>query len=160
MMPPTRRRHTLAAIALVLAGLVSGCSESIENPRPVARDGDIVERGAPPLSAAEVRLYLRDSTLSFEGETRVWHTYLREDGSMTGVAIGKDDRSVERVNGRWEVQPDGLFCRTWENDWDGGTGCAEVYRFGDDYLFVHRTGAQGEETEYRRTRKPGNPANL
>jgi len=162
--PARSRRSGRSSMVLALLGLavLSGCADDIgPGGDPLSRDSDIVERGAPPLTAAEVRAYLRDTTLSFEGEERVWHAYLREDGSMTGISIGKKDRSSERANGTWEVRPDGLFCRRWDNDWSrGATGCAEVYRYGREYLFVHKSGGQGEQTEYRRTRAPGNTQGL
>jgi len=148
----------IAALALAALGL-AGCSE-IGEPEPVAEGTDIVDRGVSALTAAEVEIYLRNSTLSHAGETRDWHVYLAEDGTLRGVGLGREDRSRETARGVWRVTPDGLICRQWDGDWGGGlAGCARVYRYGDEYVFV-ADGAEGEAQEVRRTRRPGNVQKL
>ena len=153
-----------AALAAALA-LAACASDSVEDPNPVATDSDIVSRGADPLTAAEIRLYLRDSTLTHVGETRDWHVYLSPDGQLSGVGIGRDDEGRLRSRGTWTAVSDGadgLICRRWDSDWGGGLeGCATVYKYGDDYVFVQRGGPEGEPPrEIRRTRRPGNPERL
>lgn len=155
--------RVLAAAALLLAGSVAtGCSDGIEDPNPAATGADIVARGTDPLTAAEIRIYLRDSTLTHTGETRDWHVYLAPEGALFGLGVNREDRSEVRATGRWTVVEDGLLCREWDNDWGGGiAGCARVYRYGEDYVFVARSAAEGEEPrEIRRTRRAGNTRNF
>jgi|SRR6056297_684792 len=149
------RAHFLAAAALGL----SACNGPVSPTEPVAAGGDVVSRPVPALSAAEVRLFLRDSTLSHRGEARIWHVYLGEDGSMIGFSRDLETKATERTTGRWFVLEDGQFCREWSNDWGGGAfDCAAVYRYQNDYAFV--PAGSGEETQLRRTRRPGNAENL
>jgi len=144
----------LAGLALLLAA----CEETTIGPyadRP-AESADLVDRDIPPLNAAEVRVFLRGSTLVHEGDDRVWHVYLEESGRLSGQSRVKETDGVERAIGTWEVRPDGMICRQWTGDWAGGDhGCAKVFRYGQDYVFVGEDG-----TEARRTRVPGNPLSL
>jgi hypothetical protein len=150
--------------SLLLAGLLAACgSQSVTDPDPVETDADIVEREIPPLTAAEIEIYLRNSTLQHAGEARSWSVYLDPTGVMHGLSVEKEadarGRGQERARGTWEVLPEGLFCRRWQNDWAGGDlGCAQVYKRGDSDLFVSEVA--GERREIRRTRRPGNPLGL
>ena len=75
------------------------------------------------------------------------------------VRGGERDGGQERPGGQGEVTGDGQFCRRWENDWGGGdTGCAEVYKYGNTYLFRSLSPVAG--IEVIRTRRPGNPLGL
>ena len=146
--------------ALIAAAGVVGCGPLGVDPEPLPTDADVVERSAPPLTAAEIRLFLRETTLTHQGETRRWHVYLREDGTMSGLAVGLEDETRERSNGTWRVTDEGLFCRQWESDWGGGrSGCAEVFRFGKDYVFLPPDAGPDAEG-HRRRRAPGNTMGL
>lgn len=153
-------RGALATVAAVL--VLAGCDPTtVDKQDALPKGTDIVAREGPlPLSAEEVRIYLGDSTLSYESENRRWHIYLRKDGSMTGVATAlKAREQYERVNGRWFVLESGQLCREWNGDWGGAEiDCAQVYREGNTYLFVVNT-ADGV-VEHRRNRRGGNPEQL
>ena len=150
------------SVSLALAGLVllAGCnkdaftSASLEEQK--VESADVVERGVPPLTEAEIRIYLGGSTLTHQGETRTWYVYLSKDGRLEGFSE-TEDKATERARGTWRVTSEGQICRQWDNDWGGGTdGCAEVYRFGDEYAFV--TPGQDPEGDdvQRRRRSAGN----
>jgi len=147
------------AAAMLTSLALAGCDTTrVGDPEPVTQGSDLVDRGTPPMTAAEVRIYLSDSTLEHEGDTRIWHVYLGADGVLRGTSTDKETGGIERARGTWEVTPAGQICRQWENDWAAGlAGCATVYRFRQEYLFVPVT--EGVE-EFRRTRLPGNPMNL
>ncbi|MEM1344160.1 MAG: hypothetical protein AAGI34_06215 [Pseudomonadota bacterium] len=135
--------------------LLGACEQPREGP-PTSE-----ELGVPPLSAAEARIFLRDATLTFETEERTRYLYLREDGSMSGRSVDPKTKGADQASGFWQVDEDGLLCREWSNGWErGASGCAKVYRFGDNYLFVHESGGLGEETEYRGKREAGNTEGL
>ncbi|MEO1458924.1 MAG: hypothetical protein AAFV49_15400 [Pseudomonadota bacterium] len=89
---------------LALAALTSlaGCFES--NIQPKSEDGqqrgsDIVSRDIPPLTAAQIEIFLRNSTLSHRGNERVWHVFLQEGGALIGVGRVKGG-GQERTRGR------------------------------------------------------------
>ncbi|MGF1501667.1 MAG: hypothetical protein ACFBSD_07595 [Paracoccaceae bacterium] len=139
---------------LTVACVVAACTGSNDS-TPVP----IEERTTSPLTAAEARIFLRDSTLSQAGEDMVRHVYLRDDGSMTGLAINPKDKGRLRVEGRWIVAEDGRFCPVWDGPWiEGATGCAMVFRYGDDYVFAFTEGE--EPVDIRRTRVAGNAQKL
>ncbi|MDT8345521.1 MAG: hypothetical protein RQ752_13945 [Thermohalobaculum sp.] len=154
-------RSSRLGAALMLAWLVGACQSSDLTPeadRIVGTGQDIVDRGALPLTAAEIRIYLADATLSHAGARRVWHVYLGADGTLTGLALA-DDGGSERNRGAWSVREDGgsgLICRQWQQDWaEGASGCATVYRFGADFVFVPEGSGQTPADDIRRTRSPG-----
>ncbi|MEM8792961.1 MAG: hypothetical protein AAGE80_15180 [Pseudomonadota bacterium] len=156
------------AIALA-AGLLAAC-EDPHTPKSLGFDDeapeapDLVDRGVPPLTAKEIEIFLRDSTLMHEGEKRVWVVYISETGELRGLSTDKATQGIERAKGSWEIRPDGHICREWDTDWGGGTrGCAKVYRYGKNYLFVGEGSTVEEEREGESTlrlRFPGNPQNL
>jgi hypothetical protein len=148
------------AVALALPIALAGCKwETVGGPEAMSGGADLVERDIPPLTAAEVRAFLGDATLMHEGDQRIWHVYLREDGALLGHSEVKETGGVERARGSWEVRPDGRICRQWQGDWAGGrTGCAHVYRYGRDYVLVPEGAAR--EDGLRRTRLAGNPLSL
>ena len=139
-----------AVLAAVAAGLLVGaCDNTVNKPNEFAKRPDLVTREEdelPSLSAAEVRIFLSDSTLSHQGESRRWHVYLREDGSMTGISTALKTRDrYEQRHGRWFVLEDGQICREWDSDWGGGEiGCANVTREGSVYTFVSTDDTDGE----------------
>ncbi|MEM9043089.1 MAG: hypothetical protein AAGC81_00220 [Pseudomonadota bacterium] len=159
-------RATISTLALL--GLLVAC----ENPQTADSLGfddkapdapDLVDRGVPALTAKEIEIFLRDSTLMHEGETRVWVVYVGETGELRGLSTDKETQGIEKAKGSWEIRPDGHMCREWDTDWGGGTrGCAKVYRYGKNYLFVAEgeTVEQQEGREILRLRFPGNPQNL
>ena len=153
-------RGSAAVSVLLAAGLLAACESSdldLDGSSP-AEGEDLVDRGIKPLSEAQVRVFLSDSTLSHAGEDRIWHVYLAKDGMLYGLSETPDG-GEERARGSWFVQPDGQICRQWNGDWSGGTqGCAQVYRFGSQYSFVP-DGTPLEEA-IRRTRTPGNSENV
>lgn len=153
-----RNRWAVLTAAMLLA--LAGCDSAVNPTEEVVKSEDLVDRDVPPLTAVETRVFLRDSTLRHEGDRRVWHVYVAPDGRLVGHSRDKETGGVERALGTWQVMDDGRICRQWSGDWAGGdTGCAKVYRYGDDYVFV---GTEGDETgtEIRRTRLPGNPIGL
>ena len=154
------RYVTLCCMAALVVGM-SACNPRIGDSEPLTKGADLVDRGTAPLTAAEVEIFLRDSTLRHQGEKRIWHVYLAEDGRLVGHSRDPETEAVERARGTWEVKPDGQICRQWAGDWGGGTsGCAKVYRYGDDYVFAVESAEGGKTEEIRRTRLPGNPLSL
>ena len=154
--------RSLPALAMLVATLGLGaCSGDATLSSPFGEDGPDTA-GTDPLTAAQIRLFLQDSTLTEAGEERDRHIYLAPDGRLFGAAVGRRDRSRREVRGTWTVIEDGLLCRDWQTDWAGDRpGCDRVYRFGDAYLFVSRnTGGNEQRREIRRTRRPGNVQKL
>ena len=154
------RPFVLGALALA-ASLAAGCQSSDltpEDARVVETGKDIVDRGTRPLNAAEIRAYLADATLSHVGSDRIWHVYLGRNGDMAGLSTSRDG-AVERNRGTWEVRAEGeagTVCRQWRNDWGGGrSGCATVYQYGNDFVFVPVGSNEPRGADIRRTRSPG-----
>lgn len=151
-----------ALLVMTLAGGLMAC-EGSTGVLTSTEDGtvesvDLVDREIKPLNETQVRVFLSDSTLSHQGETRTWHAYLADDGVLYGLSVTPEG-GEERARGTWLVQEDGQICRTWEGDWAGGMeGCAFVYRFGNQYAFA-ADGASLEDA-IRRDRSPGNPVNI
>jgi hypothetical protein len=150
------------AMLAALTAAPTGCdTPNVGESPPVAQGRDLVSRDVSPLTAAEVRAFLQNSTLVHKGSERIWYVYLREDGSLSGRSEIIDSGGIEDSFGTWEVFEDGRICRQWSGDWaGGGRGCAAVFRYGDEYLFVNADPGDGEEREIRRTRLPGNPKRL
>ena len=152
-------RLTIILGVLGLAACDRRGGDDVGRPDPTPSAPDLVDRGIPPLTAAEIRIYLRDSTLVHEGSSRVWFTYFRDDGSVSGYSEVPDNGGVEQARGTWQTTDDNQICGLWENDWSGGEfRCAEVFKYGDDYVFAPPPGSEGKEV--RRRRIPGNPKNL
>ncbi|MEO1468248.1 MAG: hypothetical protein AAFV86_04270 [Pseudomonadota bacterium] len=146
---------SLAVAAMLLAGCEDGIKNSEGDPLFGSTVPDLVDRPISPLSPAEIELFLRDSTLSYEGENRTWHIYIHEDGTLHGLSVTPDG-GQERSRGVWNVNERGEMCRVWASDWgEGQKGCAKVYRFNTDYVFA----PEGTEIEdgIRRSRSPGDP---
>ena len=144
MTRPGTARLTAALAALVLAGCAGD--------DPLGGGSDEAPEGTA-LTAPQIRLFLRDSTLTRPGEDRTVHLYLRPDGVLHGAAVAAESEAREEVGGSWTVIDGGLLCRDWNAEWSGGAGgCARVYRYGEIYLLAPRDGAQGR----RWKRSPGN----
>lgn len=155
-----RHCFTLAAAALLVAA--AGCDDPrFGGQEPAIKTTKPVEREVAALTESEVRVYLSDSTLRHESKEAVWHVYVGQSGSLTGRYKEKKSEGAKVVRGRWHVEPDGKFCREWDGEWNGGdAGCAQVYRYGNDYAFVSTASEGGKQTELRETRVPGNAAGL
>lgn len=140
--------------ACKLPTVAAGASES-DLPQGEA----LSEEPRMELNPTEIEIFLRDSTLSHQSDDIRWHVYLGPDGTLTGMARGRDRRQIQRARGRWEVTPEGLLCRQWEGAWGGGTsGCARVFQEGSDFVFVPQ-GAEFDD-QIRRRRSPGDAENI
>ena len=123
---------------MIFAGLVSACATA---PDPVPR----------VLAADELRATLTATPLTRCGRVLLggWrYTGVHNsDGTMTGRVLA--GRTREDVVGTWQVTGDGLYCRTWSNNWAGGReGCFRVTRSGEDLTFDHVSGSAGEQQSY------------
>ena len=145
MMPELRTVAGLATAALLLAACGSG-------PTLGSGDGE-AKVDAPPLSAAEVRVYLSDATLTSLEDDLARLEYFSPDGRLEGYWRASS-MSSGRAQGSWEVQEDGRLCRRWEGGWTGQNGCVEVRRQGDAYLLVPPDGDPANAV--RALRSPGN----
>ena len=81
------------------------------------------------------------------------------DGTMTGRVWWSD--GAEAAQGTWELTGDGVYCRTWQNDWGSGQrGCFALSRDGDILVFDHVSGSRGDADRYVYRLLPGNPHGL
>jgi len=162
--------HSLALV-VALSATLPGCdTPRVGDPEPITEGEDLVKRGTSALTAAQIEIFLGGSTLRHQGEDYVWHVYLRDDGVLIGHALEKKTKGIEISRGTWEAvdgtkgAKEGQLCRMWDSDWAGGLkGCATVYRYGKEYVFVPVGTAdpgEGDDREKRRTRLPGNPLEL
>ncbi|MEM6680114.1 MAG: hypothetical protein AAF675_19810 [Pseudomonadota bacterium] len=147
---------------MAVVALLGGCLETAVKD---TGQSDLPLGNAPttdlyqPLNSTQVELFLRDSTLSHRSDEVRWHVYVGADGSLTGVARDRANKTLNRTRGRWDVDAEGVLCRQWDSNWGGGeTGCAQVYQRGDSYVFVPpgSTPSQGIE----RRRSPGDAFNI
>ncbi len=139
---------------LLVASLLAACQSPT--------DSDPSE-SLQPLAAAEIGQALVGNTLSRSGGSfwRQWDYVAvhRADGTMTGRVSFSGGEEV--VSGVWEIAPDGLYCRTWENDWGGGKrGCFRASRGGESLVFDHVTGSSGGAGRYVYRLLSGNPHGL
>lgn len=152
-------RFAILVSALGLVACDKRGGEDVGRPDRTPTAPDLVDRGIPPLTAAEITIYLRNSTLTHEGSSRVWFTYFREDGTLLGYSEVPETGGTERAQGVWQTTEDNQICGQWQNDWSGGEfRCAEVFKYGDDYVFAPPEGSPGGEVRQRRI--PGNPKKL
>ncbi len=116
-----------------------------------------------PLTSAEIGDALVGNTLSRSGGP-IWRQWdyagvHRANGTMTGRVSWPGGEEV--VSGVWEVSPDGLYCRTWENDWGAGQrGCFRASRGGETLVFDHVSGSTGGADRYVYRLLPSNPHGL
>jgi len=144
------RSSSLPLVAALLAAILLAACQSPPAPEP----------GAPlqPLTLAELRNTLRGNTLSRSGGPfwRRWdyagvHS---GDGTMTGRVYWSGGE--ELATGVWEISPDGLYCRTWSNQWGAGKrGCFRVSRSGETLVFDHVSGSRGDDERYVYRLLPG-----
>lgn len=116
-----------------------------------------------PVAASTLSDLLAGHTLYRRG-TRLFSTWEyanlhQADGVMTAKVWWSDGE--ERVEGRWNITADGLYCRTWQNHWgDGKAGCFRMSWEGDFLIFDHVSGTRGDADRYVYQRQPGNPYGL
>lgn len=115
------------------------------------------------LKAAELRQTLLTNSLYRSGRQlfRLWEYASRhgEDGSITARVWWSDGH--EDAAGTWEITANGLYCRTWSNNWgDGEPGCFHVHRDTDRLVFDHVSGSRGDANRYTYRLLPGNPHGL
>jgi len=121
-----------------------------------------------PLAGPALHEVLTTNTLARSGGT-LWQAWEyaglhRGDGSMTGGDMtGRVAWSGEEQvgHGTWELTPDGLYCRTWENEWGGGKrGCFRVAGAPQTIVFDYVSGSRGDAERYIYRLVPGNPYGL
>ena len=117
-------------------------------------------RSLQALTAAELHDTLVGNTLIRSGGPfwRRWDYAGRHrgDGTMTGRVSWSGGQ--ERATGVWDISPDGLYCRTWSNEWSAGRrGCFRGSRDGDILIFDHVSGSSGDAERYAYRLVPGNP---
>lgn len=108
---------------------------------------------AAPLSAAEVQIYLAESTLIQTQDDSISRIYLAKDTTMRGLAKGKGG-ATERAQGFWAVTPEGQLCLEWGTAWSGQAGCVTVYQFGDKFVLLP-PGAELDDEDLRVSREAG-----
>lgn len=106
--------------------------------------------GNPPaaaLSAAEVTSLLTGNSV-YAGDGNFQFAALHQsDGALKGKSWNGE--VTETGTGNWRVEPNGAYCRKWENSWAGGEwGCFKVFRDGDSLTMerVSGAGANGQMT--------------
>jgi len=78
---------------------------------------------------------------------------------MTGLVSWSGGQEV--ASGIWEVSADGLYCRTWHNEWGAGKrGCFRVSRSGETLVFDHVSGSRGDADRYVYRLLTGDPYGL
>lgn len=115
------------------------------------------------LAAAGLRDTLLGHTLARSGGP-FWRRWdyaglHRADGTLAGRVSWSGGQ--EDAAGVWEISPDGLYCRTWGNQWGAGRrGCFRVSRGGEVLVFDHVSGSSGDAVRYVYRLLPGNPRGL
>ena len=131
-----------------------------------------------PLEAPALRQTLTSHTLSRTGGT-LWQLWEyagvhRDDGTMTGRVTWSGEEQLGQ--GTWALSPEGLYCRTWQNEWGGGKlGCfrasitpqapteesdAPALVAPRSIVFDHVSGSRGDAERYTYLLIPGNPYGL
>jgi hypothetical protein len=134
---PAAGRRFGAVSAVLLAAILASCAGN--------------EPRSGVLSAEQIRETVTGNALTRCG-TRLlgqWRYTARHgrDRSLEAVVLAGARR--EDAAGVWRVTEDGLYCRTWNNDWAGGReGCFSVTRNGDALTIDHVSGAAGEAASY------------
>ncbi|MDP2620971.1 MAG: hypothetical protein Q8P46_12490 [Hyphomicrobiales bacterium] len=102
---------------------------------------------AAALSAAEVTSLLTGNSM-YAGDGNFQFAALHQtDGALKGKTWNGE--TTETGTGNWRVEPNGAYCRKWENSWAGGEwGCFKVFRHGNALTMerVSGNGANGEMT--------------
>jgi len=157
--------HRWLAVLLLLTACQSGKDDEADLP-------------PEPIAGAALQAVLTSNTLSSSGGT-LWQSWNfvslhRGGGSLSGGSPSSGSPSggsmVGRITwsgteelgqGTWELTPEGLYCRSWENDWGGGgRGCFRVSRTPHTLVFEYVSGTRGEATRYVYLLLPGNPYGL
>ncbi len=149
------KRPSPLSIVLAIALLaLTGCQS------PAVPD---IAASAGPFDGGELRETLLGHTLSRTGGP-LWRRWdyagvHRADGTITGRVSWSGGEEV--ASGVWDISPEGLYCRAWNNDWgDGRRGCFQVRRSGDVLVFDHVSGSRGDADSYAYRLLPGNPHGL
>jgi len=147
---------------LLLLTLAACIDPNFNDEQEFAKGDPLTSPANPSLTSAQILAFLRNSTLVHEDDEWRWNVYLREDGSMVGIAeLIETPGTTNSANGTWEVLADDKICRQWDKDWGGGDfGCATVQREGEDYIFTPVDAGEGAPNTLRRTRLAGNPLSL
>jgi len=177
-MIPLRRFAPLRwlAVLLLLAACQSGKEDEADlTPEPIAGAALYEVLTANTLTSSGGTLWQKwdyaslhrgDAGSSAEGTTAEATTAegvtagtRKSGGDMTGRIAWSGE--TELGQGTWELTPDGLYCRTWDNDWGGGgRGCFKVSRTPHTLVFEHVSGTRGSATRYVYLLLPGNPYGL
>ena len=142
-------RYVLAAMAVVL---LAACQQVMER-----------DSGPTPLDADALRETLIRNTLVRSGGPFFyrWRYYgiHRDEGIMTARVVWPGGE--EHASGSWEITPDGLYCRTWNNEWGAGKrGCFKATRDGDEIVFDHVSGSSGDSQRYIYSLRADGPQRL
>lgn len=136
-------RPGLLAALLAAAGLVAGCESGVRTATESPLDEYVApeEQDVPALTAPQVQLFLRDSTLARIDEGREVYLYHAEDGTLIGQAQTEAGGEVV-ARGTWGVDDAGRLCHGWPTAaWEATSeACFEVYRYDDDYVLLPEGG--------------------
>ncbi len=152
-------RAPWVAVAALLA--LAACSDpDFYDDAPPPNSGGLRIEELPALSAAEVRIFLEDSTLVHRDDERTWYVYVDPAGELRGLSETRSATpGTVRARGEWEVLEDGRVCRTWAGVWDTlDQGCGYVRQQGNVYLFTPEDNP--EASALQRRREAGNPRGL
>lgn len=99
--------------------------------------GELLDRGATRLSAAEVRSMGDVRVLRRAADADAYMT-LRADGTVVGMVHNKQGHGSSEAVGRWVVQADGLRCADVELPAFRMSmqQCGYTYRLGPDLFFA------------------------
>lgn len=102
---------------------------------------------AKALSRAEVASLLTGNSMYAADGNFQFAALHQQDGALKGKSWNGE--ATETGTGSWKVEPDGAYCRKWENAWAGGEwGCFKLFRRGDTLSLerVSGAGANGQMT--------------
>ena len=149
-------RLRMALAALLLGGAAAACDPvDMVDPKPLP----------VPMAASDITARLAGNTLYRSGWRGVvnWEyaSHHSPDGRMAARVswLGGE----EAAQGRWKIDDNGLYCRTWSNHWaKGKEGCFRVYQSPGDgeVIFDHVSGEPGDSTRYEYSVLAGDPYGL
>ncbi|HSM19119.1 MAG TPA: hypothetical protein VK844_01955 [Hyphomicrobiales bacterium] len=100
---------------------------------------------AGALSADEITVLLTGNSLYSGGSGFRVAALHQSDGALKGKTWSGED--TETGTGRWRVEPDGSYCRKWDNGWAGGEwGCFKLFRQ-DNALTLERVSGAGANSQ-------------
>ncbi|MGF1446058.1 MAG: hypothetical protein ACFBRM_07630 [Pikeienuella sp.] len=157
----TLRLPSSRLAGLLLLGALAACEDGdFYDDAPPPNSGGLQIAEMPRLTAAQVRIFLSDSTLVHRDKERVWTVYVDPTGELRGLSETRSNEpGTVQGRGSWTVLGDGRVCREWQGVWDTqDTGCAFVRQQGDVYMFHPVEDPDGRALARRR--EPGNPRGL